>query len=134
MSRKFVVAVLPLAVLTVGLPRAVAGPPQGVSGRMVVDEVADWLLAFRKAKGRERRMLILLWELGEKRNDPRVKVMLGETLDTPSPDVRFAAATQFLFCRGLGMTITSDAFVLMVREIWQEQQADLRRRAARLAR
>ena len=43
MPRTTFAAVLPLlAVLALALPgKAVAGPPEGVSGKMVLDEVAD---------------------------------------------------------------------------------------------
>ena len=49
MPRKTSASVLPLlAVLALALPgKAVAGPPEGVSGKMVLDEAADGLRRYR---------------------------------------------------------------------------------------
>ena len=134
MPRKTFAAVLPfLAVLALALPgKAVAGPPEGVSGKMVfVDEVEDWIMKFRRAKGRDKRMN-LLNELGKKREDPRIRVIVGETLNDPTPDVRECAAAQFCYGGNLGITMTLDAWVRVAKDMWREEKADLRRRAKQL--
>ena len=58
MSRTTFAAVLPLlAVLALTLPgKAVAGPPEGVSGKMVFDEVANALRKYRKETDHDRRV------------------------------------------------------------------------------
>src|SRR5438309_980167 len=77
-----------LAVLSPG-PVALAGPPEAVSGRMVLDEVADGLRRYRNEGDVGKRMEIL-WRLAPT-GDPRVAVALGEALSDPSPGVRLSA-------------------------------------------
>ena len=50
------VAITLLALLVLALPdKALAGPPERVSGKMVLDEVVDGLRKYRKEKDPERR-------------------------------------------------------------------------------
>jgi hypothetical protein len=97
MPRRFAVAVL-LAVLSLLTPgKVVAGPPEGVSGKMelVSDKVADTLRAYRAAKNDGKR-----WELLGKIasiKDPRIAVALGEALSDPKDNVRVLAAYTILY-------------------------------------
>ena len=61
MPRMFAGLLPPLfAVLALLTPnRAVAGPPEGVSGKMVLDEVADGLRQYRKEKDQGKRVKLL---------------------------------------------------------------------------
>ena len=83
MPRKtFAAVLLVLAVLALVMPgKAVAGPPEGVSGKMVLagDEVADGLRKYRKEANLDKKVALLL-DL-RKTKDLRVAVALGETLD-----------------------------------------------------
>jgi hypothetical protein len=63
---------LPLLALPGAAPPAAAGPPEGVSGRMVLDEVTDKLTRLRVEKDAKRK-LALVKELGPVR-DARVTV------------------------------------------------------------
>jgi hypothetical protein len=76
MPRKTFAAVpLFLAVLALTLPgKAVAGPPEGVSGKMVLDEVADGLRKYRHETNLHRRQVWLV-KLAPSR-DLRVSVAL----------------------------------------------------------
>jgi hypothetical protein len=52
-----IIALLVFVVLALVLPgQAVAGPPEGMSGKMVFDEVADGLRKYRKEEDEEKRM------------------------------------------------------------------------------
>jgi hypothetical protein len=55
--------------------QALAGPPEGVSGRMVLDEVAIWVGQYRKADDDVR--MAMLKKL-RRANDPRIAVELVE--------------------------------------------------------
>ena len=70
-----------LGLLVPGRP-ALAGPPEGVSGRIVLDEVWDGLRQYRAEKDPERRIR-LLEKLAPSR-DPRVAVVLGEAMESPA--------------------------------------------------
>jgi hypothetical protein len=67
-----------LALLAVLGSSAAAGPPEGVSGRMAFDDVADGLRKYRKENDDDKR-LAWLKKLAPAR-DPRVAVALGEAL------------------------------------------------------
>jgi hypothetical protein len=70
-----------LLALLAPVPPAVAGPPVGVSGRMVLDEVAEGLRRYRQEKdpGNRAEWLKKLAPT----HDPRVAIALGEALDDP---------------------------------------------------
>jgi hypothetical protein len=80
-----------LALLALLAPPATAGPPEGVSGRMVPDEVADGLMRHRLEtdQAKRRRWLKRL----ALTTDPRVAIALAEAMSGPD---YFAAS---LFCK-----------------------------------
>jgi hypothetical protein len=133
MPRTFVI-VLILAALGLLSPRKVAaGPPEGASGKMVFDQVADGLRTFRKEKhtGRGWRLINRLAATG----DPRVAVALGEAWEDKMEEGRLAVAGLILqyYCP----TQRLPAFSLggeLVDDWWVKNKADLRRRAAQLPR
>jgi hypothetical protein len=127
--RTLTTSLLLIVALTVLMPRkAVAGPPEGVSGRMVFDEVADGLRRCRKEKDLTKR-LGLLKKLALT-HDPRVAVFLLDTLPAGSTILTeevfllancFIAGTRF----HVGNNIRFDE--------WKEaNEADLRSRAKQL--
>jgi hypothetical protein len=122
-----------LALLSLG--KVVAGPPEGASGKMKFDEVADGLRKYRNEIDPVKR-IEWLKKLAPT-HDPRVGVALGEYY-------------HHAFCVGddtyhdlIGVIITHYASHLMGKgELpvwvsltwWEENEADLRRRAAQLPR
>jgi hypothetical protein len=100
--------------------QALAGPPEGVSGRMAFDAVADGLRKYAKETDPEMRAGRLAALAPSQ--DPRVAVALGEAMQDPSPAVLAAAHY------GAG---TSTAEVCAW---WKQNEADLRRRAKLLPR
>ncbi len=119
-----------LALLLMGRP-ALGNPPAGVSGKMVLDEVADGLRKFRRARTAAGRKALLnrLAPI----QDPRVAVLLGEIATDRNSPLWLQAA--FLLDRyhipehweGGGLKYTSRSKVW-----WEENEADLRRRAKEL--
>lgn len=73
--------ILALFVLLVPAPTVLAGPPEGASGKMVFDEVAEGLRRCSKEADPEKRFR-RLDKLAES-HDPRVDVILGEMLAGP---------------------------------------------------
>ena len=84
-------ALLPLLVaLTLSLPaKSVARPPEEVSGKLVLDEVADGLMRYRLQKCDDKR-IAWLKRLAPS-CDPRVKAVLKEAANDGSPEVVLAA-------------------------------------------
>jgi hypothetical protein len=132
MRRTFVGIVLMLvATLALILPgKTVAGPPEGVSGEMVLDKVADGLLRYRLQTDPQKRRRWLKQLAPTK--DPRVAVVLGEALAYADPD--YLAA--YLLCQ---YYLSRDnppspkwAAYLSAAEWWDANEADLRRRAKQL--
>jgi hypothetical protein len=139
--RKLLLALLLLLLLP---GQALAGPPEGVSGRMVLDEVADGLRCYRKETDPERRIAWL------KRlapyDDPRVVVALIDALGASSDDAISRESLCLLGKYVLGMRVTTgaespDERKRRLKEIgralmdWLEENlADLRRRAKELPR
>ena len=118
------VAMTLLIVVAVGMPGH-AGPPEGPSGRMVRDEVAEGLLRYRKTNDSEKRRA-LLRQLAPT-GDPRVAVALGEALAStalPYPEITLLAE----FYLPLEKRGSTDA----VWDWWRDNEADLRRRAEQL--
>jgi hypothetical protein len=139
MRRTFTVFTLPmLAVLGLLAPwKAVAGPPKGASGKMVLasDEVSELLLAYRRETD-PRRCLALLTDLAETR-DPRVAVALGQALYDRSDHLCFQAAFGILFHQSgekVEKMMPAPATLAWARDWWDAHKADLRRRAAKLPR
>jgi hypothetical protein len=150
MPRTFAAAGL-LAVLAVLPPgEAVAGPPEVVSGKMVLDEVADGLRRYRRVKDEGKRVECL--EKLALSRDVRVAVALGEYLDgeRDKPDYLEGDSRErcSLVARLLYLHYTdrkdvdpekklSDFFRRDLEEAtghfwWRENEADLRRRAKQL--
>jgi hypothetical protein len=98
LARLATLALLPLVVV-VPWP-AVAGPPEGVSGRMVFDEVADGLRKCREEKDPEKRIRWL--EKLATTGDPRVCVALWDFdySDVPSDELRERAHEVVLVITG----------------------------------
>jgi hypothetical protein len=118
-----------LALLTAG--KAVAGPPEGAPGKMVLDEVADGLRKYHKETDEGGRIKWL--RKLARTQDPRVGLALGEALSDPSPDVREASAwflTLVFYKTGRLNICGSQVAVAM--PLWKENEADLRRRAKQL--
>ena len=123
-------ALAPLALLA-PVPPATAGPPEGPSGRMVLDEVADGLRRYRLEAdpARRRAWLRRLAPAG----DARVALALGEALADADPE--YLAA--WLLCEHYVPDATP-AFPSLAQvpaaEWWEQNEADLRRRAKELPR
>jgi hypothetical protein len=131
-----------LALLSPG--RAVAGVPEGVSEKMMVfDEVAEGLRKYRKEKDPEKR-LAWLQTLGAT-GDPRVALALvdaannqnGDDLDCEAADLLwwFYASPGAASHRGLvNHDVVPPPSGKGFRPWWKANEADVRRRAARLPR
>jgi hypothetical protein len=134
MRTTIVAVVLPLAVLAV-VPagRAVASPPEGVSGRMVLDEVVDGLRRYDAARTEAARVAWL--RALKQTRDPRVAVVLGESLREASPEVRGAAAEMLaLYFIPLRRAESNSDYLVYAIGWWTQNKADLRRRAKQLPR
>ena len=141
MPRTTFATVLPLlAVLALSLPgEAIAGPPEGISGRMVFDEVGDGLKKYQKEKDEGKRVKWLR-RLAPTR-DPRVAVVLSEAYFGRRPngrtDSRYYIVLEVLlfeFVRGTKYQSRSrdGNVVYVLSSWWDENEADLRRRAKQL--
>jgi hypothetical protein len=127
-SLRIAVPLLMLALLSLPGP-ALAGPPQGVSGKMVLDEVADGLREYRAAATPEVK-LAWLARLAP-RDDSRVSVALGEAWvregDGLSPEA-FRLILRHIRCDHDDRRVRR-----LVASLWWElNEADLRCRAAQL--
>jgi hypothetical protein len=123
---------------------AVAGPPEGVSGRMVfADEVADGLREYAKETAPERR-LACLRKLAATQ-DPRVAIVLVEVSNDGTAGELDCEAAEELWWHFASPDAASrrgkvnDGSLQMpkgagYRAWWKANQADVRRRAARLSR
>jgi hypothetical protein len=135
------VALSLFAALTLLPPgEAVAGPPVGPLGKMVLatDEAGDWLRTFRTEKDEDKRLDMLRGELVQG-PDPRVAVGLGEALYDSSGAVRTRAAYVIIYNHdGLGKYLRRppppEVAIRAASIWWQDNKADLRRRAARIPR
>jgi hypothetical protein len=126
---------LALALLALMMPPAAAGPPEGVSGRMVLapDEVADGLRQYRQAQDQAIR-LAWLKKLAPTR-DSRVALALWQEL--PKERRGFTLWE----CRVVGLLkehfvrdADGDDKGKSVSDWRKENEADLRRRAKELPR
>ena len=125
-----------LALLLLLPGQALAGPAEGVSGRMVFDdEVAAGLRKYREERDEEKRAA-LLHDLARTR-DPRVALVLGELFQGRDAAVAKNEVTfghivskhtlqQFYATEAAGREEIYDW--------WKANEADLRRRASRLPR
>jgi hypothetical protein len=120
-----------LALLPPG--KTLAGPPEGASGKMVLDEVADGLRKYRRALTPTAKVMWLK-RLAPSR-DPRFVIALynAHIDDAEHGDVQSAAfwilADQFL--KG---TRFQKGDIFYSGDWWKENETDLRRRAAQLPR
>jgi hypothetical protein len=135
---------LPLLALPGAVPPAAAGPPEGVSGRMVfVDEVADGLREYAKETAPERR-LACLRKLAATQ-DPRVAIVLVEVSNDGTAGELDCEAAEELWWHFASPDAASrrgkvnDGGLKMpkragYRDWWKKNEADVRRHAARLSR
>jgi hypothetical protein len=122
-----------LALLALLAPPAVAGPPEGVSGRMVLDEVVAGLMRYRCETDQAKRW-DLLANLARTR-DPRVAVVLGELLDHGNDCEQVEAACLIiLHYQRREPPACLTGIVPPIRAWWKKNEADLRRRAKELPR
>jgi hypothetical protein len=132
MSKTLAAFVPPLAALALVLPgRAVAGPPEGASGRMVFDEVADGLRKYRAEQDQEKRYERL--RRLAPTHDPRIAVVLGESLDSQE-DILCVVACRLLDQHFVTGPKPPARRVHRVSDWWDAHEADLRRRAKQLPR
>jgi hypothetical protein len=135
MPRAFAAALPLLATLALLTPgEAAAGPSEGASGKMVLDEVVDGLRRYRAATNPATRIKWL--EKLAPTGDPRVAVELYDFwFDDTAVDFdlrkRALISLACSFARG---TRFDDGICISVTEWWTENEADLRRRAAQLPR
>jgi hypothetical protein len=122
---------VPLLVLTLALSGpTLAGPPEGVSGKMVMarDEVADELRKYRQEILPTARLRWLKKHASTK--DPRVALAIGEA--TTDPDPTLSLWSRILLFNNV---IDSPKPSMTLGELavwWKENGADLRRRAKQL--
>jgi hypothetical protein len=109
--------------------QALAGPPEVVSGRIVLDKVMDGLRRYRRETDPEKRIR-WLEKLAPSR-DPRVAVVLGELFERglltaravgPDPSVAAEVLLYVHYVPGGGDTRA-------IFDWWSANEADLRRRA-----
>jgi hypothetical protein len=120
---------LSLLVLLALAPAVPAGPPESPTGRTMLDPVEDGLRQYRAARTPEDRRLWL--KKLARTHDPRVAVALGEALGDPSPVVSRRAAIELAweFMPGPRDARSADRRLAEVDGWWQENEAELRRRA-----
>ena len=134
MPRKLADFPLPLAVMLLALllpGNAVAGPPQGLSGKMVLDEVADGLQRYRIAKDTGARMRWL--KMLATTHDARIAIALGNALDDAEPAMRAMAARALLrYWMSYSVPGNDEQKVKGAMKWWQKNEAEMRRRAKEL--
>jgi hypothetical protein len=130
------VAALAVLLLLGPCSTAPAGPPEGVPGRMVLDEVADGLRRYRAARTPEAKVAWLK-RLAPSR-DPRVAVALGEAATGDDPEVSRCAIGLAYRNYDLNVSLSGDSSASVISRLvlkwWQKNEADLRRRAEELPR
>jgi hypothetical protein len=138
MSRTTFALLPPLAALALLSPgEAAAGPPEGASGKMVLDKVADGLRTYQREKD-ICKAAELLQKLAATR-DVRVAVALGDFVEnfinaqpmlSPQQEnpALIAAVALRRYCPD------PDDTLVEVMRWWDKHKADLRRRAAQLPR
>ena len=131
-----------VSLLALVLPsQAVAGPPERVSGKMVLDEAADGLRRYRQATTPAERLAWLAKLAPTK--DPRVTVALGDAMANPDRDIEERRAAALVLARHLfpSPAVTKaddrsrlqDAVRICTAETWWiANKAEVRRRAEQL--
>ncbi len=122
----------PLGALLLLLAVAAAAPalpPDGVPGRMVLDEVADGLRRYQKEKSPVKRVSWL--RRLAPMQDPRVALVLAQALTDRSPEVRSAGAAGLLGHYAELITEPSPNLTDEQEGLrwWKKHEAELRRRA-----
>ncbi|HEX5272809.1 MAG TPA: hypothetical protein VFW33_20065 [Gemmataceae bacterium] len=133
MMRIFAAAVLLLVPALLVAGEAFAGPPQGVSGKMVRDEVVEWCRRYLK-EWRDEKRTACLRKLRPTR-DPRVAVELWKTWEEGSRGVK--DGVDFSQAALLARSLLSRWYVPANEPVdrwWKASEADLRRRASQLPR
>jgi hypothetical protein len=141
--KSFAAVALPvLAVLSLLSPgTAVAGPPEGVAARMVLDEVADGMRKYRKETETPKR-LAWLRKLAAT-GDPRVAVLLAEAArNHDDGEVDCEAADELWWHYASPDAVSRRGIVnrqdrkpptgLNYRAWWKANEAEMRRRARQL--
>ena len=124
---------LSLLALLAFVPPTVAGPPEGVSGRMAFDEVAEALRKYGKETDREKRIRWLrkLAPTG----DVRVAVALGDAWGDTDGGLGTIAQNLLAehYCPKGDEPKSHGAMTWgRVTDWWKKNEADLRRRAQEL--
>jgi HEAT repeat protein len=123
---RILAAVLTLAVLAVPSPgRAFAGPPEGASGRMVLDKVEDVLRRYYATRNADTRAALL--RTLATFSDRRVFNALADALNDREQVVRFEAARLMVvrLCNGNGHeeeVKPNELLVLRAKEVWRQYQ------------
>ena len=130
MLRMFAGFVLPLAVLALLSPgKTVAGPPEGVSGKMMLaaDKVEEALRRYYATKNADTRAerLRTLPDI----HDSRILSTLGDALNDREQVVRFEAARLIVarLCNSSGdegEIVPTERLVLTAKELWRQHQRD----------
>jgi hypothetical protein len=127
------------ALLALALPAlpwqgsALAGPSDGLSGKIVPDEVAKGLRQYHEEKDAKKRVARL--ERLARTRDPRVGVVLGQRLDCGFPGVEIIPAAELL-----GRHYAPPAWLPSRKSFirgwhwWEQNEVDMRRRAKQLPR
>jgi hypothetical protein len=103
-----------------------AGPPEGPSGRMALDEVEDGLRSYRLEQNLEKRAEWLKRLAPTK--DPRVAVALGEMMGCDDKSIQVTAAI-LIIVHYTDPVQAGCNFIGYARAWWKKNEADLRRRA-----
>jgi hypothetical protein len=105
-----------------------ARPPEGLSGKMVLDEVADGVRRYRRSAAPLTR-IAWLRKLAPTR-DPRVAVIIGDALSDDSSEVARVAVqlVDEYYYPGIG-ALSRHLSKLIAKRWWEEHEADFRRRA-----
>ena len=134
MPRKTFATMLPfLAVMALLSPgKAVAGPPEGVSGKMTFLDATPGLQAYRKEKDDKKRSE---WrERLAPSRDPRVAIMLWETFCDESESVEMRCDALDLLRRYfVEGTRFQEGTLYHCGDWWEANEADLRLRATQLS-
>jgi hypothetical protein len=127
MHRKMLVGLAMVAALA---PPALAGPPDGASGKTVLDEVADGVRRYRQSANPLTR-IAWLRKLAPT-HDPRVTVIIGDALSDDSSEVARVAVqlAEEYYYPGIGALSLHPK--LIAKRWWEYHEADIRRRAHEL--